>query len=46
MSQQLKKLKNFNGRPGPLLLIVMDGVGLGKRDESDGVFLAKTPCLD
>ncbi|MBF0512059.1 MAG: 2,3-bisphosphoglycerate-independent phosphoglycerate mutase, partial [Candidatus Omnitrophica bacterium] len=22
------------------------GVGIGKRDESDGVFLAKTPCLD
>ena len=23
----------------------MDGVGLGKQDDSDGVFLAKMPCL-
>ena len=45
-SLELKKLNSFSGRPGPLLLIVMDGVGIGKRDESDGVFLAKTPCLD
>ena len=46
MSCQLKKVANFAGRPGPLLLIIMDGVGIGKRDESDGVFMAKTPCLD
>ncbi len=24
----------------------MDGVGLGNQDESDGVFMAKTPCLN
>ena len=42
----LKKLGNFSGRPGPLVLIIMDGVGIGKHDDSDGVFLAKTPCLD
>ena len=46
MSLELKKLPNFSGRPGPLLLIIMDGVGIGKQDDSDGVFLAKTPCLD
>jgi 2,3-bisphosphoglycerate-independent phosphoglycerate mutase len=46
MSYELKKLSNFHGRPGPVLLIIMDGVGIGKRDDSDGVFLAKTPCLD
>ena len=46
MSLELKKLSNFSGRPGPLLLIIMDGVGIGKQDDSDGVFLAKTPCLD
>jgi len=45
-SLELKKLNNFSGRPGPLVLIVMDGVGIGKHDDSDGVFLAKTPCLD
>jgi 2,3-bisphosphoglycerate-independent phosphoglycerate mutase len=46
MSLELKKLSNFSGRPGPLLLIIMDGVGIGKQDDSDGVSLAKTPCLD
>ena len=46
MSLELKKLPHFSGRPGPLLLIIMDGVGIGKHDDSDGVFLAKTPCLD
>ncbi len=46
MSYELKKLPNFSGRPGPVLLVIMDGVGLGKQDDSDGVFLAKTPVLD
>src|SRR4051812_204852 len=45
-SFELKKLPNFTGRPGPLLLVIMDGVGIGKNDDSNGVFLAKTPCLD
>jgi 2,3-bisphosphoglycerate-independent phosphoglycerate mutase len=46
MSLKLNKLKKFAGRKGPLLVIVMDGVGIGKQDESDAVFLAKTPVLD
>jgi 2,3-bisphosphoglycerate-independent phosphoglycerate mutase len=46
MSNILPKLKSFPGRNGPLLLIVLDGVGIGKRDASDGVYMAKTPCLD
>ncbi len=46
MSLKLEKSKKFSGRPGPLLLIIMDGVGIGKQDESDAVFLADTPCLD
>lgn len=44
--EKLQKIANFAGRPGPLLLVIMDGVGLGKHDDSDGVFLAKTPFLD
>ncbi len=44
--EKLKKLSGFAGRPGPLVLVIMDGVGLGKQDDSDGVFLAKKPCLD
>lgn len=46
MQLKLKKLEKFAGRKGPLLMIVMDGVGIGKQDESDAVFLAKTPVLD
>lgn len=42
----LKKLNSFHRRKGPLLLIIMDGVGIGRRDESDAVFLARTPHLD
>ena len=29
-----------------MVLLILDGVGLGRRDESDGVFLAYTPVLD
>ncbi|HOW34856.1 MAG TPA: 2,3-bisphosphoglycerate-independent phosphoglycerate mutase [Candidatus Omnitrophota bacterium] len=46
MPFQLKKLKEFSGRKGPLLFIIMDGVGIGKRDASDGVFMAQPPCLN
>lgn len=46
MSYALKKLPNFAGRKGPVLLVIMDGVGIGRRDDSDGVYLAKTPVLD
>ncbi len=42
----LNKIKGFHPRKGPLLLVILDGVGIGKRDESDGVFMAHTPCLD
>lgn len=43
---QLKKLSSFPSVPGPVITCVMDGVGIGKRDESDAVFLARTPNLD
>ena len=46
MSLSLSKLSNYNAFPGPVVLAIMDGVGLGKRDESDGVYLAYTPVLD
>ena len=46
MSLQLKKLKSFHGRKGPLLLIIMDGIGIGRQDESNAVYVAKTPTLD
>ena len=46
MDLQLKKLAHFSGRPGPLLLVIMDGVGLGREDDTNAVYLARTPVLD
>ncbi len=42
----LAKHPNFSGVPGPVLVVVMDGVGVGKHDEADAVWLARTPNLD
>ena len=36
----------FKAIPGPLLTIVMDGVGLGPKDAGNAWHLAETPCLD
>ena len=46
MALSLKKLKSFHGRKGPVLLIIMDGMGIGKADESNAVVMANTPHLD
>lgn len=46
MALHLQRLDAFRGRPGPLLFIIMDGIGLGRQDESDAVHLAQTPTLD
>ncbi|MGD2279128.1 MAG: 2,3-bisphosphoglycerate-independent phosphoglycerate mutase [Candidatus Omnitrophota bacterium] len=46
MALKLEKLEGFTPRKGPLLLVIMDGVGIGKEDESNGLYMAKTPCLD
>ena len=44
--EKLKKLNNFLGRKGPLLLIIMDGIGFGHNDNSNAVYVANTPNLD
>jgi len=46
MKLELEKLNNFEGRKGPLLLIIMDGIGLGKEFDGNAVYKAKTPILD
>ena len=46
MQLKLKKHSVFPGRKGPLLLIIMDGIGLGPQDERNAVFMANTPTLD
>lgn len=35
----------LNNLAKPLVLVIMDGIGIGKNDEADAVFLAKTPTL-
>ena len=46
MKLKLKRSKAFLGRKGPLLLIIMDGIGIGRNDETNAVFMASTPTLD
>ena len=43
---QLKKSSKFEGVKGPLLTIVMDGVGLAKDNGANAVATAYTPTLD
>jgi 2,3-bisphosphoglycerate-independent phosphoglycerate mutase len=42
----LEKNAKFPGVSGPVVVCVMDGVGHGRRDDSDAVWLARTPTLD
>ncbi len=46
MNLKLEKLTNFKGRKGPLLFIIMDGVGIGKQYGGNAVYKANTPTLD
>ena len=43
---KLAKHPTFPGVPGPVLIVVMDGVGCGASNEGDAVWLARTPTLD
>jgi len=42
----LKHLKEFEGPRGPLVLAIMDGVGIGRYEAGDIVQQAATPTLD
>ncbi len=46
MNKKLKKLASFEGVKGPVLTIVMDGVGLAPDTASNAVKCAYTPNLD
>ncbi len=46
MDWNLRQNDAFRGAKGPLLLVVLDGVGIGSGDASDAVVLARTPVLD
>ena len=42
---ELKKSPDFAGPEGPVVLVIMDGVGIGKNPDSDYVQQATTPNL-
>ncbi len=46
MVDPLKKNASFTPRRGPVVLAIMDGVGIGKYQEGDGVTDARTETLD
>ncbi len=46
MSYLLNPHPKFKKYAGPVVLVIMDGVGIGNQDAADAVFLAKTPTLD
>ena len=46
MAESLKKLTKFDGVSGPVLTIVMDGVGIAPATEANAVTGAYTPTLD
>ena len=46
MIEALKKNPNFKKRRGPVVLVIMDGVGIGKYTEGDAFKQAMTTCLD
>ncbi len=46
MSNTLNKIKNFKPRQGPVVMVVMDGIGIGRHDNGDAVFLAHPENLN
>ena len=42
----LKKINGYKPHEGPIVMIIMDGIGLGKPNEGNAVYLADTPNLD
>jgi len=46
MLERLKKIDGFQPRRGPVVLVIMDGVGYGKYEDGDAVRSALTPTLD
>ena len=42
----LKPLAGFIPFSGPVVTVIMDGVGIGPENESNGVYMAYTPVLD
>ena len=45
-TKPLSPLAGYKPFSGPVITVIMDGVGIGSRNEQDGVFMANTPVLD
>ncbi|WP_136807487.1 2,3-bisphosphoglycerate-independent phosphoglycerate mutase [Desulfosediminicola flagellatus] len=45
-SLKLQPLNGYSSFDGPVVMIVLDGVGIGSQDERDGVYISNTPVLD
>jgi 2,3-bisphosphoglycerate-independent phosphoglycerate mutase len=43
---KLQRLADYIPFSGPVVTVIMDGVGLGPENESNGVYMAYTPILD
>ncbi|MBI5557053.1 MAG: 2,3-bisphosphoglycerate-independent phosphoglycerate mutase [Deltaproteobacteria bacterium] len=43
---KLKKYEGYSEFPGPLVMVIMDGMGLGPDNDSNGIHVAYTPQLD
>ncbi len=46
MTEKLKKSPDITAPEGPVFIIVLDGIGEGRRDDGDAVHLARTPAFD
>ncbi|MBP6833035.1 MAG: 2,3-bisphosphoglycerate-independent phosphoglycerate mutase, partial [Deltaproteobacteria bacterium] len=42
----LQRSAKSHGVSGPVVVVVMDGVGVGAEDDGNAVWLARTPILD
>ncbi|MFV0436573.1 MAG: 2,3-bisphosphoglycerate-independent phosphoglycerate mutase [Desulfopila sp.] len=42
----LRPLPAYTAFPGPVVLIILDGFGIGSHDERDGIYVANTPIFD
>lgn len=46
MTLKLDKLAGYNNFTGPVVTVIMDGMGIGNHNDSDGVYSSSTPLLD
>jgi 2,3-bisphosphoglycerate-independent phosphoglycerate mutase len=44
--EPLKRADNYSGPEGPVVLAILDGIGIGKHEDGDIVSKASTPTLD